>query len=438
MQKKDFKEILVIKLLFVLLIIIQGCSIDTKTGLWNKTQETKKNNNEQVLFLSKNKEVSEFNPFVKIKLNEKFITKIFHNNISNNIGMQNYDGLFDDKSKFKFSKIKSFNQFNDSFITTDNNNIIIFDGEGTIIKLDQNLKKIWKKNFYNKKEKKLKPKLNFASNKEILIVTDSLSNYFAINILDGILIWKKSNNASFNAQIKIQENKFYTVDNDNIIRSYNVNNGSKNWEYKTENTFIKSTKKASIALDRNNLYFINPLGDVMSINLKEGFLNWQLPTQSSSVVANTFSEFYSDIVHDDNSLYFSNNKNEFYAVNSETGKILWLQNVNSILAPIILEKLIFTISSNNHLVILEKKSGNIIRSTKLLSKNKKDNLNINNFLLIKNKALISFGNGSILTVNILDGKIVSYRNLSNDKFSRPIILNKKLYFLEKNKVSKFK
>ena len=161
-------------------------------------------------------------------------------------------------------------------------------------------------------------------------MTDSLSNYFAINILDGILIWKKSNNASFNAQIKIQENKFYTVDNDNIIRSYNVNNGSKNWEYKTENTFIKSTKKASIALDRNNLYFINPLGDVMSINLKEGFLNWQLPTQSSSVVANTFSEFYSDIVHDDNSLYFSNNKNEFYAVNSETGKILWLQNVNSI------------------------------------------------------------------------------------------------------------
>ena len=108
------------------------------------------------------------------------------------------------------------------------------------------------------------------------------------------------------------------------------------------------------------------------------------------------------------------------------------------MAPIILEKLIFTISSNNHLVILEKKSGNIIRSTKLLSKNKKDNLNINNFLLIKNKALISFGNGSILTVNILDGKIVSYRNLSNDKFSRPIILNKKLYFLEKNKVSKFK
>ena len=252
------------------------------------------------------------------------------------------------------------------------------------------------------------------------------------------MIWKKTNNASFNAQIKIQENKFYTVDNDNIIRSYNIKNGSQNWEYKTENTFIKSTKKASIALDKKNIYFINPLGDVISLNLKGGYLNWQLPTQSSTVVADTFSKFYSDIVHDDNSLYFSNNKNEFYSINSETGKILWLQTINSIFAPIILEKLIFTISSNDYLVVLEKKSGNIIRSTKILSKNKKDNLNINNFLLIKNKALISSGYGSILIVNILDGEIESYKNLSNDKFSRPVILNKNLYFLEKNKITRFK
>ena len=427
-----------IKLLLLLLIIIQGCSIDTKTGLWDKRKETEKNSKEQELFSSENKEVGEFNPFVKIKLNETFINKVFHNNVTNNIGMQNYDGLFHGKSKFKFSKIKSFSPLNDNLITTKNNNLIIFDGEGSIIKLDQNLNKIWKKNFYSKKEKKLKPKLNFATDDNIIIITDSLSNFYAVSSLDGILIWKKTNSASFNAQIKIQESKFYTVDNDNIIRSYNINNGSQNWEYKTENTFIKSTKKASIALDKKNIYFINPLGDVISLNLKGGYLNWQLPTQSSTVVADTFSKFYSDIVHDDNSLYFSNNKNEFYSINSETGKILWLQTINSIFAPIILEKLIFTISSNDYLVVLEKKSGNIIRSTKILSKNKKDNLNINNFLLIKNKALISSGYGSILIVNILDGEIESYKNLSNDKFSRPVILNKNLYFLEKNKITRFK
>lgn len=142
-----------IKLLLLLLIIIQGCSIDTKTGLWDKRKETEKNSKEQELFSSENKEVGEFNPFVKIKLNETFINKVFHNNVTNNIGMQNYDGLFHGKSKFKFSKIKSFSPLNDNLITTKNNNLIIFDGEGSIIKLDQNLNKIWKKNFYSKKEK---------------------------------------------------------------------------------------------------------------------------------------------------------------------------------------------------------------------------------------------------------------------------------------------
>jgi hypothetical protein len=43
------------------------------------------------------------------------------------------------------------------------------------------IKIIWKKNYYSKIEKKLKPILNFSINK-ILIVTDNIAKYLCLDI----------------------------------------------------------------------------------------------------------------------------------------------------------------------------------------------------------------------------------------------------------------
>ena len=50
-----------------------------------------------------------------------------------------------DFSKYKFSKIKNFYQF-EPVISFNNKNIIFFDDKGTILQFDKNSKLIWKKN----------------------------------------------------------------------------------------------------------------------------------------------------------------------------------------------------------------------------------------------------------------------------------------------------
>ena len=90
--------------------------------------------------------------------------------------------------------------------------LIYFNGKGSILKFDKNLKLIWKKNYYTKKEKKLMPSLNFGLQNNTLIVTDNLSNYYAINYSNGKLIWKFKHSSSFYSQIKVLNNNFYTID----------------------------------------------------------------------------------------------------------------------------------------------------------------------------------------------------------------------------------
>ena len=63
----------------------------------------------------------------------------------------------------------------------------------------------------------------------------------------------------------------------------------------------------------------------------------------------------------ENTIFFSNNKNEFYSIDTATGLINWKTEISSDLKPVIIGKLIITISEKGYLYIVDKKSGNIIR-----------------------------------------------------------------------------
>ena len=106
---------------------------------------------------------------------------------------------------------------------------------------------IWKKNYYSKTEKKLKPILFFANNKDTLFVVDSISKFYAMDINTGELLWSKNNSAHFNSQVKVYKDKFFAIDSKNVLRCYSIKDGSEIWKIKTDRSLIKSTKKLSLS-----------------------------------------------------------------------------------------------------------------------------------------------------------------------------------------------
>ena len=202
----------VLGLLFIFLLII-NCSLDKKSGLWseNSKVDIEKNLIVTDLFKEEKKLREEFNSNINIKLKSNLTNNNFTNNLSNNNGRVNYNGSLKNISRYKFSSIDNFDQFEPE-IVFDNNNVIFFDNKGSILKFDEFSKLIWKINYYKKKEKKLKPILILANDKKNLIVADNLAKYYAINIKTGELLWKKKNIAPVNSQIKIYKNKFFLTD----------------------------------------------------------------------------------------------------------------------------------------------------------------------------------------------------------------------------------
>ena len=440
-QEKESKETLVNKnfCLVIFFIFLIGCSIDNKSGIWSKNEKIKSANQYKDIIFEDNKEVSqELNKNIKIYLKDKYTLNNKKNYYNNNTGIKNYDGNLKQIKKIKFSKIKNFSKFKPDILYSNNGNIYFFNSKGTVIKFSKNLEVIWEKNIYSKKEKKLNPLLNLAIEKNTLILTDNLSNYYALNILNGDLLWRKTNSAAFNSEIKIAENKIFTVDYDNILKCFSIENGNLLWEYQTENTLIKSTKKTSLVLDENKVIFLNHTGDLNTLD-QNGNLIWQTPTSKSIIYEDSFTNIYSDIVLDNNTIYFSNNKNEFFAVSLDTGSVKWRKKINSSIRPTITKDLIITIADNGFLIILDKKNGKLVRSTNIKTKikNKKwDDLVNNGFLVGKNKIYLST-NGKLNIIDLSDGLSKKIVDLDKKFIARPYIYEKSMYILSSNQIIKY-
>ena len=425
--------------LVIFFIFLIGCSIDNKSGIWSKNEKIKSANQYKDIIFEDNKEVSqELNKNIKIYIKDKYTLNNKKNYYNNNTGIKNYDGNLKQIKKIKFSKIKNFSKFKPDILFSKNGNIYFFNSKGTVIKFSKNLEVIWEKNIYSKKEKKLNPLLNLAIEKNTLILTDNLSNYYALNILNGDLLWRKTNSAAFNSEIKIAENKIFTVDYDNILKCFSIENGNLLWEYQTENTLIKSTKKTSLVLNENKVIFLNHTGDLNTLD-QNGNLIWQTPTSKSIIYEDSFTNIYSDIVLDNNTIYFSNNKNEFFAVSLDTGSVKWRKKINSSVRPTITKDLIITIADNGFLIILDKKNGKLVRSTNIKTKIKKkkwDDLVNNGFLVGKNKIYLST-NGKLNIIDLSDGLSKKIVDLDKKFIARPHIYEKSMYILSSNQIIKY-
>ncbi len=429
-----------INILLLIFFILNQCSFNNNSKFWTKSKIIEENLDKkfEAIFPKDETLKKEFNSGLKIKLNSQPINSNSNNDFYNSNKRLNFNGNLKKSLQYKFSKIDNFKQYQPD-ISFDNGNIIFFDNKGSIFKFDDNSKLIWKKNYYQKSEKKQKPILQITNNKKYLIVADNIAKYYMLNILDGSLIWSKNNLAPFNSQIKIYKDRFFIIDFSNTLRCFSLKNGNELWNVKTENSLIRSQKKLSMVIIENVIYFNNSIGDISAVDINKGKLLWQLPTQSSLIYESAFSLESSDLITDKKNLYISNNMNQFFSIDVKSGSFNWENKINSNLRSSIVDNLLFSISLEGYFIVIDKNSGNIIRVTDIFQNFKykeRNKIKPSGFIVGSKNIYLSTSNGRLLVIDIFSGKTVSTLKISNNKISKPFVYNKNLYLIKNNAIIK--
>ena len=417
--------------LIVSILFLNNCSFNKNSKI-SKEKELIKNASTNKFFSK------ELNPQLKLDLNNiKINDKIIDN--KNNYGFQNYDGLINKAGKYKFSKFENVNQLNYKPIFLEEG-LIFFDKKGSIIRYDNEGKVIWKKNHYSKTEKKLKPKLYFSRQKESLLIADNIAKFYSININTGELNWAKNNTYPFNSEIKNYKDKFFVVDYQNTLRCYFINDGKACWNLQTQESFTVSNIKYSLIIINDSLIFNNSIGDITAVDIETGLITWQMPTQSSSIINEVYNFKISKLVSDGKAIFFSNNKNEFYSIDTKTGTLNWINKINSNINPIISGDLIFTISNDGYLIIIEKNNGNIIRITDIYKNykiKKRKNIYPVGFAIGKSNLFVTNNDGKIIVADVSKGIILKTEKVSNDFISEPFILNDNLFIIRNGSIIRY-
>jgi len=429
--------------ILILLFLFYSCSFDTKTGIWKNDNIVPNIENNSVFkdFVKITSSDEKFNSIVQINEEFNFIINEPLRNLSWNQTLLNKENnivnlSFDNKNQaIHKSKKISLHTLNEN-ILYEKNKIFLSDQKGNLFIYSLQKNKLIKKlNFYKKKYKNKKIKLNFIIENDIVYISDNIGFIYAYDINLDKIIWAKNINIPFRSNLKLSLNFLTLANQNNDLYFFNKKNGKLIKLIPSEETVINNNFQNKISLSNDEVFFLNTYGSLYSIDNKSFNLKWFV-NLNKTLEKNLSNLFYgSDVVFYDNRILLSSNEN-FYIINSKNGSVLYKKNFSSYFNPIINNNFVFLLTKNNLLVALNLRDGEIIYSLDLAQETanflstKKKNLIIKNILMVDDKIFVFLKNSYVIKLDIY-GKIVSIIKLPSKLKTQPIIVDNKLFYINK-------
>ena len=433
----------------LLLILLNNCSFDTKSGIWKNENLSVKRDFDKGTFRDFQKVSTRSDTFDKvIPFDQKFKYKITNSkknynwqdvflNQSNNLKNLKYND--NNKLIFKSKKLTK-NKIND-FILFNEDKLITSDEKGNLIIYTlENEKNLYKFNFYKKKYKKFKKYLNLYVEKNIIYISDNIGYLYAFDYNKKKIIWAKDYKIPFRGNLKIFGDKIITANQNNTLFVFNKFNGETLRLIPTEETIVKNDFKNNLSIIKDNLFFINTFGSIYSINLNNLKINWFINLNDAvSLNSNNLFEG-SEIVSDKNKLVVSSEQFT-YILDVATGTVIYKVNFSLKVRPVIVDNYLFLITRKDLLIVMNLDSGKVLFSSDI-------NQNISDFLKVKkykveiksinilNSEIFIFLQNSFFLKYDLDGELKNIDKLPSKINSQPILVNNLIYLLDfKNKLS---
>ena len=432
------------RLLYILIfsILLQSCSFDNKSGIWKNENEVLVQKNDPLSnFESLSYVEEQFDKIVpfdgnsKIKISNTVSnlkwSDIFYNKI-NNFDNFKYNNL--NKLLFKSKKLSRFDTSEN--ILYEENNIILNDSKGNLIIYSIDEKKIISKfNFYKKRYKKLKKKINFIVENNIIYVADNLGYLYSYNYSINKILWAKKYKIPFRSNLKIYNKQLALADQANTLYLFNKENGEILKKFPSEEITVKNRFINNLALNNKNLFFLNTYGTLYSFNIDHSNINWFLNLNQSTDLTPGESFDGTRIINYDKKLIITSN-NFLYIIDEDNGSIIFKINFTSSISPVVNNNYLFIISKNDLLIVLDIEKGKIKYSYDINQKiadyyeTKKRNALFRNLLLLNDKIFIFLNNSFVLNFDII-GNLNDIKKLPTKINSNPIIIDGSIIYLDK-------
>ena len=433
-------------LVFLIIFFLNNCSFDNKTGIWDNEKsilkkendqfkDFKKLSNSQVIF---NKTVplqKEFEIQMPNLINPKQWLEIFY---SRNNNFENFKYGYLNQVLLKTGKLT--NNSVSEYKLFANDNLILNDQKGNLIiySLKEN-RIVHKFNFYKKRYKNIKKKLNLIIENQIIYVSDNIGYLYAFNFNKGNLIWAKNYKVPFNSNLKISNKFIFTSNINNTFLVLDKRNGNIIKRIPTEEAVVQNDFKNNLAQNNDLIFFLNTFGSLYAVDQQKLNTKWYVNLNMAEK-SNLEDLFYGSQIVSNENVIVTSSQDSTYIIDSNNGSIIYKLNFVSKIKPLLINNYLFLISNNDLLISFDMINGQIIYSYNI---NKK----ISEFLKIKQKEaqfkFITMANNTLFIILknsfvlkfSIDGTLKKVYKLPSKIKTNPVFVNNVILFLNsKNKL----
>ena len=224
------------------------------------------------------------------------------------------------------------------------------------------------------------------------------------------------------------------INQDNRLLCLDTEKGSKIWDVRSIQSFIKSQNFLGLAVSKEgDLVTLNSSGDLLKIKANNGQVYWSLNTIDPMFALDAGFFKSSEIVISDNDIIFSVSSSIF-SFNLSNGFLNWKEDIGSKNTPIIDGNNVFLISDNGYFVNIDRNLGKIIWSTNILKilKKRKQMTQITGFIMGSGKIYATTLNGYLIVCSAVSGNIEYFKKIGDQIIAAPIINDGSLYVLTEN------
>jgi outer membrane protein assembly factor BamB len=358
-------------------------------------------------------------------------------NPQNNIGNISLDNTFRKKWEVSIGKGSSKSSRLTATPILIANKIYTLDAESKITSFEiESGKKIWEKSLAPAKENKsMGSGGGIAADHGMILVTTAFGDVFALDPLNGNIIWSRSIGVPIRASPTSMNGYVYVMTVDNNIHCIDILTGETIWSY---SWFVESSgflANTNVAVANNIVVVPYRSGELFAFNSTKGNRLWvdSLSKKNNLSSLSVIKDIIAKPIIAKDIVIATGHKGRTIALDLNTGYRLWEKNISSVQTPWVVGDVLYIISSDNKLIALDINTGNIFWYKDLslyeTDKNKADFIQYNGPLVAGNKILILSSNGNLIVLDAKNGKDLNIYDINKDFYITPIIVDDIIYLL---------
>jgi len=266
-----------------------------------------------------------------------------------------------------------------------------------------------------------------------LIVSTSYGEVINVNTENGEVRWKINNNKPAQGSPSVYQDYLFQMTIHNELYVYDINTGEEVWRYVSSFVSAISNGGTSVGINDKVVIFPSNTGEIFALDINTGSLIWSSNLVVEGALSGTLDLTDIDsgpVIHND-LIFAASLSGVFAAVDIISGAVIWDILIKTSNSPVVNGNAVFVLSDDGKIINLLRNSGKIRWINNIaeqVDREEESKAICRGPLLASDNLWIVCQNKKVFKINAYDGTVINSFYLDSSSHISPIVIKDILIF----------